>query len=175
MIEVIEKACIRCGKTKPLSEYYKHSQMGDGHLNKCKSCTKSDSRKRYHEKIEDPAWLVKERKRGRDKYMKFKYKSSRKNKCITQKAWEEKFPEKKKATTAANYVLCPPGMQRHHWSYNKQHYKDVIFLSPQNHAKAHRFLTYDQQSKMYLSMSGTLLDTKEKHLEYIQTVINIPF
>jgi hypothetical protein len=40
----MEKACIKCGETKPLDAFYKHPMMSDGHLNKCAECTKSDVR-----------------------------------------------------------------------------------------------------------------------------------
>lgn len=37
------KTCFKCGKALPLTEFYKHSAMGDGHLGKCKECTKKDA------------------------------------------------------------------------------------------------------------------------------------
>lgn len=36
------KTCFKCGVSKSLDDFYKHPQMADGHLGKCKSCTKAD-------------------------------------------------------------------------------------------------------------------------------------
>lgn len=68
------KICFKCNTNKPLFEYYKHSQMLGGHLNKCKSCTKNDTKEAFQQKMKDPLFVEKEKKRGRDKYHRLEYK-----------------------------------------------------------------------------------------------------
>ena len=41
---VLSKRCFRCLKVKPMNEFYRHRFMADGHLGKCKPCTRSDVR-----------------------------------------------------------------------------------------------------------------------------------
>ena len=53
------KVCFKCGTEKPLTEFYKHPTMGDGHLNKCKSCAKSDVKGNYAENVKDPLYIEK--------------------------------------------------------------------------------------------------------------------
>jgi hypothetical protein len=46
------KECFKCHIVKPLSEYYKHPGTTDGHLGKCKTCTKTDVHKHRDENLE---------------------------------------------------------------------------------------------------------------------------
>jgi hypothetical protein len=48
----MEKTCFKCGKTLPMGEFYQHKKMADGHLNKCKGCTKSDVLKNKADRID---------------------------------------------------------------------------------------------------------------------------
>lgn len=45
-----EKRCFKCGDPLPLSQFYKHPQMADGRLNKCKECTRLEAVKNYRDK-----------------------------------------------------------------------------------------------------------------------------
>lgn len=47
MADMTTKPCFKCKDTKPLSDFYKHPDTNDGHLGKCKACTKSDALNRY--------------------------------------------------------------------------------------------------------------------------------
>jgi hypothetical protein len=170
------KICFKCNTEKPLSDYYKHKKMGDGHLGKCKECTKKDSEEREKLLRQNPEWVEKEKIRAREKYHRLGYKELHKPTTEKKKQamvkYMKKFPEKAKAKTAnRNMKPQTKGNELHHWSYNEEHFKDVIELSVLDHNKAHRYMVYDAERKMYRRAdNNTLLDTKESHIEFINSL-----
>jgi hypothetical protein len=46
------KKCFKCGIIKRLDSFYKHPDMPDGHVNKCKSCNKKDVAENYRKNID---------------------------------------------------------------------------------------------------------------------------
>lgn len=64
-----KKKCFKCGIIKPLKEFYKHSGMKDGYLNKCKECDKIDVRLNSRKNKEHYRGYYKNRIRNDINYM----------------------------------------------------------------------------------------------------------
>lgn len=152
--------------------------MLDGHLNKCKECTKKSVKKRSDELKLNDDYIEKERARGREKYHRLGYKnkkiSTEKRRKILDKH-NNVFPEKTLARRAVQRLKKEvKENQIHHWSYKKEHWKDVIEISIADHNLLHRYMIYDTDHFLYRSTHNLmLLETKQSHidlLEHIKTI-----
>lgn len=159
------KTCFKCGAEKPLTEFYKHSQMADGHVNKCKTCNKKDVNDNRELKSE----YYLEYDRNRFNAAERSVKSQIRNKAryhadedfkesikSSKEKWLVSNPLKRKAQIAAGNALrdgklvrkfhcehCNTSekkLQKHHWSYEEEHWLDIIWLCTSCHGKEHKRL-----------------------------------
>lgn len=169
------KVCRICKEEKPYSKFYKRPQMTDGYFNECKVCKQEIQSNREKQKRKDPEYIEYYRARKRRLYYINEYNKVERD---PEKARESqarhyaKYPEKREARNVVlNTKRTMEGSHFHHWSYNEEHFKDVIELSKADHHTAHRFLEYDKDAKMYRDLYGTLLSTREEHIEYLENIL----
>lgn len=146
------KTCFKCGIPQPLSCYYKHAMCRDGHLNKCKECTKQDAADRLAINKLNPVWVDAERERGRIKQRRRRagIKAAPLRMATTKKEAKlrTRDPLKKKAHVTYNYALRTGKLKRqpcaicglqktegHHEDYSKP--LEVIWLCKQHHTELH--------------------------------------
>lgn len=142
------KTCFKCLSVKPISEYYSHKQMADGHLNKCKDCTKNDSWKRRHLSGSREKVLAYDRDRG-----------NRQTSEYRQEFRSRKPVESKARHTLGNAVRdgkvnrperCEHCHQKgvmhgHHYDYSKP--LDVVWLCPACHRQLHALMDTVERAK----------------------------
>ncbi|MGD9687793.1 MAG: hypothetical protein AB7U43_12550 [Desulfobacter sp.] len=144
------KKCFKCGTEKPLTEFYRHSQMADGHLGKCKDCAKKDvhaHRLENLERIQDY-----DRQRSKSSHRKLQRKIYADNHSdimkFHKKAYIERNPEKRAAhvlvgnAIRAGKLLRQPcivcqsvSSEAHHEDYSRP--LDVIWLCRKHHSELH--------------------------------------
>lgn len=128
------KECFKCGARKPLSELYRHSAMKDGHLGKCKECTRNDVRINYASRREKYARYDHERQQTPER---------RANKAKHHRTHNERHPDRRTARSKAARLPGQPCQecgaakaQRHHDDYSRP--LDVRWLCFKCHReKAH--------------------------------------
>ncbi len=162
------KKCFKCDEVKDIDMFYSHPKNLDGKLNKCKDCTKKDAIKNYAEKSNNKDFVEKERERGREKYKRLNYYDKYKEQTIV-KTWLLN-PIYKNLNRS---IKCEKGIECHHWSYNDNHLKDIILLTRKAHKKVHKHLILDINKRLFLTLDGIILDTREKHEEYLKQFIEL--
>lgn len=157
------KKCFKCNLEKKLDDFYKHPQMPDGRVNKCKECNKNDVRENYKVKALSEDFIIKERERSKDKYYRLNYKEK-------QKIWDSEKPWKnsvKYKGLRRKFKHVPRTHHLHHWNYNDDFLEDIIILERFNHRRAHNILKLDLINKIFVGLNGEILNTKEKHILYL--------
>ncbi len=147
------KECNKCLQKKPLTDFYKHPDMVDGHLNKCKVCAKKDTRLNYIKNIDK----YKEYDRSRAMLphrvtARTIYQATEAGKLSIRKSnqrWKKDNPLKQQAywklwnkilygkITKKPCLVCGEiKVQGHHWNYKYPFW--VFWLCSKHHSRLHK-------------------------------------
>lgn len=116
------KACIKCLEVQPLTDFYTHPRMADGHLNKCKSCAKADAAKRYADKRADVLSYERERaqrperRQKRIEYMR-KHRRQHPDKARARSAVASAIRDGRMTRKPCSECGTSEGVQAHHHDY----------------------------------------------------------
>ena len=134
------KTCFKCNAEKPLSEFYKHSDMADGHLNKCKECNKKDVSEHRHGKGRDKI-LAYDRERANQPHR-------LESKRVRVQKYNKEKSHQKHANSVVAYALKTGKLKKfsclicgdeksegHHPDYSRP--LDVVWLCSSHHKQAH--------------------------------------
>lgn len=127
------KKCFKCGILKPLSEFYRHSQMGDGHLNKCILCARRDVDLHRMNNAE----RIREYDRARPKRP-IREAIRRYNEAYPDRAYAKRLVEaarKNGSLRSEPCFLCGEKAHAHHAAYDLPLH--VTWLCPLHHKQAH--------------------------------------
>ena len=164
----IVKKCFKCGEEKPISEFYKHKAMADGHLNKCKICAKLDSFGRTKEEIERRKFRDRNRPNAKERVAKNSERIRRlkaennehyiKTILEPKEKWNKENRNKKNAHLKVKRSItmkdnkqnqcqlcgCSSNkLEGHHYDYSKP--LDVTWLCKRCHALAHKAINEDKR------------------------------
>lgn len=151
----MSKTCFKCGIEKPLTEFYPHKRMADGHVNKCKECNKVDIRENYSKNKEYYQEYDKKRAMAPHRVAARKaYQNTEDGKDAVRRAHRnsrKKFPEKFSARRKLKYNIdtgkiikpstcsicgCGGRIHGHHEDYSKP--LDVVWLCVKCHSDVHK-------------------------------------
>lgn len=153
----MSKSCKKCGVIWPLSEFYKHKRMADGHLNFCKRCVRirvGAHRERNLDRVR-----AYDRHRGLDPRRKAeakRYQEENRERVLGYKrSWIERNSEKRTAhktlykavrrgdVTRLPCQICGSSevVHAHHDDYSKP--LEVTWLCPKHHGEVHRRYEYE--------------------------------
>jgi len=136
------KKCFKCNAIKLLSEFYKHPAMLDGHLNKCKDCTKKDVLEHRSKNIEKIRAYDRERgklphriKLSIEVTKAWRQEDLRRSRCHSIVAREIKKGDLLKQ----NCVVCNDAKSvAHHEDYDKP--LDVVWFCNPCHKQRHKVI-----------------------------------